>query len=81
MPADDDYSQSVDDGRGRRAHADRARSRVRLERIPLTRQYNWTVSEVTVAFELAILVLGFAAFLGGLLIGPSSLSGESDARC
>ena len=35
-------------------------------RIPLTRDYNWTVSEVTVAFELAILVLGFAAFLGGL---------------
>ena len=42
-------------------------------RIPLTRNYNWTVSEVTVAFELAILVLGFAAFLGGLWmrrVGP-----------
>ena len=42
-------------------------------RIPLTRDYNWTVSEVTVAFELAILVLGFAAFLGGLWmqrVGP-----------
>ena len=35
-------------------------------RVPLTRDYNRTVSEVTVAFELAILVLGFAAFLGGL---------------
>ena len=35
-------------------------------RIPLTRDYGWTISEVTVAFELAILVLGFAAFLGGL---------------
>src|SRR5437899_3142415 len=35
-------------------------------RIPLTRTYGWTVSQVTVAFELAILVLGFAAFLGGL---------------
>src|SRR5258708_7116265 len=35
-------------------------------RIPLTRTYHWTVSEVTVAFELAILVLGLAAFLGGL---------------
>jgi len=35
-------------------------------RIPLTRTYGWSVSEVTVAFELAILVLGFAAFLGGL---------------
>jgi len=35
-------------------------------RIPLNRTYGWTVSEVTVAFELAILVLGFAAFAGGL---------------
>jgi OFA family oxalate/formate antiporter-like MFS transporter len=35
-------------------------------RIPLTQRYGWTVSQVTVAFELAILVLGFAAFTGGL---------------
>ena len=35
-------------------------------RIPLTQTYGWTVSQVTVAFELAILVLGFAAFTGGL---------------
>jgi OFA family oxalate/formate antiporter-like MFS transporter len=35
-------------------------------RIPLSRAYGWTVSETTVAFELAILVLGVAAFLGGL---------------
>jgi OFA family oxalate/formate antiporter-like MFS transporter len=35
-------------------------------RIPLNQTYGWTVSEVTVAFELAILVLGFAAFAGGL---------------
>jgi OFA family oxalate/formate antiporter-like MFS transporter len=35
-------------------------------RIPLTMAYGWTVSEVTVAFELAISVLGLAAFLGGL---------------
>src|SRR5437773_3359833 len=35
-------------------------------RIPLTRDYGWTVSQVTRAFELAILVLGFAAFVGGL---------------
>src|SRR5438876_10787062 len=42
-------------------------------RIPLTRDYGWTVSQVTGAFELAILVLGFAAFLGGLWmrrVGP-----------
>src|SRR5258708_26524436 len=35
-------------------------------RIPLNRTYGWTVSQVTVAFEFAILVLGFAAFAGGL---------------
>src|SRR3984893_16286240 len=35
-------------------------------RIPLTQSYGWSVSQVTVAFELAILVLGFAAFAGGL---------------
>jgi len=37
-------------------------------RIPLNRTYGWTVSQVTVAFELAILVLGFAAFAGGMLM-------------
>src|SRR3989454_5314133 len=37
-------------------------------RIPLTQNYGWTISQVTVAFELAILVLGFAAFAGGLWI-------------
>ena len=35
-------------------------------RIPLNQTYGWTVSQVTVAFEIAILVLGFAAFAGGL---------------
>jgi MFS transporter, OFA family, oxalate/formate antiporter len=35
-------------------------------RIPLTHSYGWTVSQVTLAFELAILVLGFAAFAGGI---------------
>src|SRR5258708_23872952 len=35
-------------------------------RIPLTQSYGWTVSQVTLAFELAILVLGFAAFARGL---------------
>ena len=42
-------------------------------RIPLSQAYGWTVSQVTVAFELAILVLGFAAFAGGLWmsrVGP-----------
>jgi OFA family oxalate/formate antiporter-like MFS transporter len=35
-------------------------------RIPLTQTYGWTVSQVTLTFELAILVLGFAAFAGGM---------------
>jgi MFS transporter, OFA family, oxalate/formate antiporter len=42
-------------------------------RIPLTKQYGWTVPEVTLVFELAILMLGFAAFVGGLWmnrVGP-----------
>ena len=42
-------------------------------RIPLTQTYGWTVSQVTLAFELAILVLGFAAFAGGIWmrrVGP-----------
>src|SRR5260370_7153422 len=42
-------------------------------RIPLTKSYGWTVSQVTLAFELAILMLGFASFAGGLwmkLAGP-----------
>jgi len=42
-------------------------------RIPLTNSYGWTVSQVTLAFELAILMLGFASFAGGLWmkwIGP-----------
>jgi OFA family oxalate/formate antiporter-like MFS transporter len=35
-------------------------------RIPLTRTYGWSISQVTLAFELAIVVLGFASFAGGL---------------
>lgn len=35
-------------------------------RIPLTKTFGWTISQVTFAFTLAILMLGFAAFLGGL---------------
>src|SRR3981081_2978679 len=46
-------------------------------RIPLSRTYGWTVSQVTLAFEIAILVLGFAAFAGGLWMrhaGPRSVA-------
>src|SRR5215472_6393145 len=35
-------------------------------RIPLTRTFGWTISQVTFAFTLAILTLGFASFVGGL---------------
>ncbi len=35
-------------------------------RIPLTRAYGWTVPEVTATFELAIFMLGIAAFAGGV---------------
>ncbi len=37
-------------------------------RNPLTSAYGWTISQVTLAFEIAILMLGFASFLGGLWI-------------
>ena len=46
-------------------------------RIPLTKNYGWTVSQVTLAFELAILMLGFASFAGGLWMkrsGPSRVA-------
>src|SRR5258706_7029038 len=40
-------------------------------RIPLTQTYGWTISQVTFAFELAIVVLGFASFAGGLWMRKS----------
>src|ERR1700752_945084 len=42
-------------------------------RIPLTTTYGWSISQGTLTFELAILTLGFAAFVGGLWmsrVGP-----------
>ena len=35
-------------------------------RIPLTKSFGWTISQVTLTFTIAIFTLGFAAFLGGL---------------
>jgi OFA family oxalate/formate antiporter-like MFS transporter len=35
-------------------------------RIPLTQSFGWTIPQVTLAFTIAIFVLGFAAFAGGL---------------
>jgi len=46
-------------------------------RIPLTRAYGWSISQVTFTFELAILMLGLAAFAGGLLLkraGPRRMA-------
>jgi OFA family oxalate/formate antiporter-like MFS transporter len=34
-------------------------------RDPLVKAFGWSISEVTLTFSIAILVLGFAAFLGG----------------
>jgi len=35
-------------------------------RIPLTREFGWTIPQVTLAFTIAIFVVGFASFAGGL---------------
>ena len=35
-------------------------------RIPLTKAFGWTIPQVTLTFTIAIFVLGFAAFAGGL---------------
>src|SRR5258708_39674706 len=46
-------------------------------RIPLTRAYGWSISQVTLTFELAIFMLGLAAFAGGLWMkraGPRRLA-------
>ena len=45
-------------------------------RDPLMKKFGWSISEVTLAFSVAILVLGFAAFLGGLWmsrVGPRTV--------
>lgn len=35
-------------------------------RIPLTKQFGWSIPDVTLTFTIAIFVLGFASFFGGL---------------
>jgi OFA family oxalate/formate antiporter-like MFS transporter len=40
-------------------------------RIPLTNAFGWTIPKVTFAFTLAILMLGFASFVGGLWMRKS----------
>jgi len=42
-------------------------------RTPLAKQFSWSNPEITLTFTIAILVLGFAAFFGGLWlkkVGP-----------
>jgi OFA family oxalate/formate antiporter-like MFS transporter len=46
-------------------------------RIPLTKAFGWTISQVTLAFTIAILTLGFASFVGGLWMrrsGPRAVA-------
>ena len=38
-------------------------------RTPLTKQFHWSISEVTLTFTICIVVLGFSAFFGGLWLG------------
>src|SRR5438105_588865 len=35
-------------------------------RVPLAKQFGWSISEITLTFTICIFVLGFAAFSGGL---------------
>ena len=37
-------------------------------RVPLARQFGWSISEVTLTFTISIFVLGISAFFGGLWI-------------
>jgi OFA family oxalate/formate antiporter-like MFS transporter len=40
-------------------------------RVPLSKQFHWTISEVTLTFTICIFVLGIAAFVGGLWLNRS----------
>ncbi len=40
-------------------------------RVPLTKQFGWSASQVTLTFTLAIFAVGFAAFFGGLWLNRS----------
>jgi OFA family oxalate/formate antiporter-like MFS transporter len=35
-------------------------------RIPLTKAHGWSISQVTLVFQVTIFIVGFAAFAGGL---------------
>ncbi len=40
-------------------------------RTPLSKQFGWSISQVTLTFTISIFVLGFAAFFGGLWMNRS----------
>src|SRR4051812_23334686 len=40
-------------------------------RVPLAKQFGWSISEVTLTFTISIFVLGIAAFFGGLWLNRS----------
>ncbi|WP_446744576.1 L-lactate MFS transporter [Silvibacterium acidisoli] len=40
-------------------------------RVPLAKQFHWSISQVTLTFTICIMVLGFAAFFGGLWVNRS----------
>jgi OFA family oxalate/formate antiporter-like MFS transporter len=40
-------------------------------RVPLVKQFGWSISQVTLTFTIAILALGFASFFAGLWIARS----------
>ncbi len=46
-------------------------------RIPLSKQFGWSISQITFTFTISIFVLGFAAFFGGLWmnrVGPRTVA-------
>ena len=51
-------------------------------RVPLSKQFGWSISEVTLTFTISIFVLGIAAFVGGLWLnrqGPRIVAGTGGA--
>ena len=40
-------------------------------RVPLARQFGWSISEVTLTFTISIFMLGISAFFGGLWLNRS----------
>src|SRR6201997_2124946 len=40
-------------------------------RVPLAKQFHWSIEEVTFTFTISIFVLGIAAFFGGLWLNRS----------